>query len=248
MGYMSRSKGSRFVYLDDMGLKWRDDSFDAFFGQDVRGRILFVEGGYELHLVFDTPLANKSQMVISPYAGLRYAALDVMVNYSFHLLEDDVLHNAANLLNGLTQPPPPDGADDQWLDVTLGVIADLPVGRRSNFLLKVDGAGFGLGQSRYGNAAAIWRFQLWRSWLVGAGYRAARATTEPGGGNDLRLGLDLQFNHRFRRAISYEGVPQLSGHTFRWTEKSVDQANSLISSTPDRDMSRYWISMSLSSD
>lgn len=188
MGYVTYTRGNRFYYFDALGFKFRDRAFDTFYNQDLAASVVFLELGYGGHFPFRI---GSSPVVVSPYVGARYAALKVHVRYTQNPLQGDPVFNAQLLAAGLTTPPP-SGASDSWIDPALGVFVDAPLGRRTNFLLKLDAAGFGLRNDRYLNALVGFRYHFSPHWSVGAGYRAAKADTYPEHGNDLLLKLKLQ--------------------------------------------------------
>ncbi len=187
MGYVTYTRGNRFYYLDALGFKFRNRAFDTFYNQDLAASAVFLELGYGGHFRFNI---GTNQVVVSPYVGARYAELKVRVRYQQNPLQGDPVFNAQLIAAGLTTPPP-SGADDSWVDPTLGFFVDAPLGRKTIFLLKLDAAGFGIRNDRYLNALAVFRYHFSPHWSVGAGYRAAKADTYPGHGNDLLLKLNL---------------------------------------------------------
>jgi hypothetical protein len=178
MGYLRWTRGVHFIYVEGIGLSWRDTQFEPFYNQDVEGELAFAELGYGRHHRIELPYLANGRILLSPYAGLRYASLDIRIHRSQSLTEP---------LIGLLAEPPPDRAGGRWLDPAVGVIADAPLSARWSYVIKLDGAGFGLNESRYWNAAAVLRYRVGERWTLAGGYRAVSASTQSGGGSDLTL-------------------------------------------------------------
>lgn len=191
MGYLSWTKGRHFLYAEGLGISWRDRSFDPFYGQDVAGELAFVEVGYGHHFIFNAGSKGGAQIIVSPYAGVRYASLEIKVNYTTTLLSPGTLQNPDLVIEGLLSPPP-DGAHDQWLDPALGVMIDAPLFGRLRSITKLDGAGFGLGPDRYWNITSGLLYRLTAHWAIGLGYRYSDVKTKPENGNDLTFDATLR--------------------------------------------------------
>lgn len=184
MGYLRWTFGRQFVYFEGIDASWEDESFESFFRQDVDSSITFLEAGYGHEFRLESTVLPRGHLWLSPYVGVRYASLDVMIG-----LVDPIqtfLQNPAAALLALQQRVPME-VNEEIVDAALGLFVDLPLSKRLSFLLKLDGAGFDLDQSRYWNAAGTFGYDFSQRWSILAGYRIARIEAEAGSGNELNL-------------------------------------------------------------
>lgn len=169
MGYARRVQGPHMLYAEGLGFDFEDRSLEQFNDLPTRAQALFVELGYGYRFEQASALPNGGIITLTPYVGLRHASLDIAADVPFPFA--DV------------------AADEQWLDPVLGLLVEGPIRGRLAYVLKLDGAGFGLGQDHYSSGAlyAVYRFE--KSWMLGGGYRISRFNADPGGDNDLTLRL-----------------------------------------------------------
>lgn len=184
MGYLRWTFGRQFVYFEGVDAHFKDDSFDSFFRQDVDSEIVFLEAGYGLDLRLDAAFLPLGHFWVSPYIGVRYASLDVSIE-----LVDPIqtfLENPEAALLALQEGVPMD-VSEEIVDPALGLFVDVPLSEGFSVLVKLDGAGFGLDQSRYWNGSGTLRYAFSKQWSILAGYRLSRIEAEAGDGNELNL-------------------------------------------------------------
>ncbi|MGQ0698871.1 MAG: hypothetical protein ACT4PZ_11595 [Panacagrimonas sp.] len=167
MGYIRRIDGPHMIYLEGLGIRFDDDNLDIFRDLPVAAEIVFAEAGYGRRFALASALPNGGDITVTPYIGVRYAKLDVLVKAGRLELS----------------------ADEEWIDPALGLLVEGPVKSGFEYALKLDGAGFGVGKSRYTSGALYLGYRFNRQWFLGAGYRMARFNAEPGGPNDLEMDL-----------------------------------------------------------
>lgn len=169
MGYARRVQGPHMLYAEGLGFDFEDRSLEQFNDLPTRAQALFVELGYGYRFEQASALPNGGVITLTPYVGLRHASLDVAADVPFPFA--DV------------------AADEQWLDPVLGLLVEGPIRGRFSYVLKLDGAGFGLGQDHYSSGALYAVYRFGDAWMLGGGYRISRFNADPGGDNDLTLRL-----------------------------------------------------------
>jgi hypothetical protein len=167
MGYLQYRHGRHFVYLEGLGLRFKDERFAPFFDQSVRAQVSLVELGYGRLYRVDRLGPLPGPVHVSPYIGLRHATLDVRID----------------------NPQQSTVADESWIDPALGLIVEIPLHGSWDSIVKLDAAGLGVGRDHYWNAIGMLRYTVDAHWSLAAGYRIARFDAEPGGGNDLDMSL-----------------------------------------------------------
>jgi hypothetical protein len=180
MGYLQYRHGRHFLYVEGLGLRFKDERFAPFFDQSVRAQVSLVELGYGRRYRVELLDPLPGTIHVSPYIGLRHAALDVRID----------------------NPEQSTAADESWIDPALGMIVEIPLRGSWDAVVKLDAAGFGLGRDHYWNAIGMLRYTVDARWSLAGGYRIARFDAEPGGGNDLDLslrgsGFKLGLTYRF---------------------------------------------------
>ena len=167
MGYVRWTHERTFLYAEGLGLDFKDKSFAAFFNQNVHAKVVLAEAGIGRHFRWDVTFPTKGALQLSPYVGGRYTWLNV---------------EASNPLQSLE-------ADDNWLDLAVGVLAEAPLYGRLCYIVKADAAGFGLNRDLYWNVVAGVQYPFTPSFTGIAAYRISRFDADQGGGNDLDLNL-----------------------------------------------------------
>lgn len=165
MGYLRATRGSGFFYLEGMGMRFSDPTAEPLFNQSVDAQVILTEIGYGRH--YGVSVHKRQYLQVQPYVGVRYAELEAEIGNPRQSLD----------------------AEESWLDPVLGVITTVPLRPSLSVVIKVDGAGLGLGRDNYWNAAGLLQWQWGIGWSVAAGYRVARFDADPGGGNDLEMDL-----------------------------------------------------------
>lgn len=168
MGYAQRDVGPHVIYLEGLGFSFEDRSLDQFRDLPVRAEAIFVEAGYGYRVPMASALPNGGEIVLMPYAGLRYASFDATVELP--LRREMAL-------------------GDKWIDPVLGILVEGPIRGRMAYAIKLDGAGFGLGRSRYASGALYLTCDLADRWMLGAGYRLSRFQTDTDEDDSLRMKL-----------------------------------------------------------
>ncbi|MFA5525101.1 MAG: hypothetical protein WDA24_12145 [Tissierellales bacterium] len=166
MGYLRYGNDRQFFYAEGIGIRFRDREFKPFFNQAVDARVLMGELGYGRHYTLELPTAREVRF--SPYIGLRHTRIDVEISSHDARLK----------------------ADESWLDLAMGVIAEGPLRGKLSWAVKLDGAGFNIDKARYYNLVAGFQYPVTKRSTLVAGYRWTRFRAEPGGGNDLELELN----------------------------------------------------------
>ncbi|MET0987717.1 MAG: hypothetical protein ABW034_20160 [Steroidobacteraceae bacterium] len=167
MGYVRWTHERTFLYAEGLGLDFKDKSFAAFFNQSVRSKVVLAEAGVGRHYRRDVTFPAKGTLQLSPYVGGRYTWLNVEASNPLQTLE----------------------ADDNWVDLAVGVMAEAPLYGRLSYVMKADAAGFGLSRDRYWNVIAGVQYPFTPSFVGIAAYRISRFDADQGGGNDLDLNL-----------------------------------------------------------
>jgi opacity protein-like surface antigen len=167
MGYLQWSNERHFFYLEGIGIQFADRKFQPLFNQSVKAEVLFSEIGYGRRYPIDSLFSTRSRMRLSPYIGVRHIRADARVD---------------SPLLGLD-------ADERWLVPAVGVIVEAPLTQRLGWMMKLDGAGFGIDHNRYWSGLAGLTFSATDSLALAATYRIARFHAQPGSGNDLDLHL-----------------------------------------------------------
>lgn len=165
MGYLRATREAQFLYIESVGMRFRDPDSEPFFNQNVKSQVLLTEIGYGRH--YSLKGVGRESLKFQPYIGIRYAELEAEIRSP-----QQSLH-----------------ADENWLDPVLGIITTLPIRNSLALVVKTDAAGFGLGRDRYWNVVGLLQWH-WNSRVsFAAGYRMARFDADPGGSNDLQMDL-----------------------------------------------------------
>lgn len=167
MGYLRWTRDRNFLHAEGLGLQFSDRRFEPFFNLDVDATVVFAELGAGRHFYMDVSFPASGQLQISPYAGVRHVRLKVEASDPRQSLQ----------------------ADDNWFDLTLGLILQAPLTQRLSYLAKLDAAGFDLDRDWYWSAQFGFNYDFGSALSGVVGYRVTRFDADAGGGNDLNLQL-----------------------------------------------------------
>lgn len=188
MGYLRWNRDRHFVYFEGVGASWRDTNFDSFLGQNVDSEIIFLEAGYGQYFRLDWALMPQNELRLSPYIGVRYASMDVDIQFDRPI--EGFLEDPGAVFEALQEGVPQD-VSEEAIDLALGLFTDMPLTRSLSLQLKLDAAGFGLGRTRYWNGAAAFGYSFGSHWQAFGGDRSSRIEATAGGDNELNLNWRL---------------------------------------------------------
>jgi hypothetical protein len=164
MGNVRIERKRDFIFAEAIVADYDNKNFRPFFGQALASKIRYFELGAGLHRTWR--IGPNTTVRLSPYAGVQFVHITSFVT--------------GNLLTAT--------ANGSWTSPVIGVIAEVPVSRRLSLVGKLDGAGFGIGDTDYRSLAVLADLRVSKRLSFNAGYRWGKGRYA----SDTGLALDLK--------------------------------------------------------
>ena len=162
MGFARWQKGDYSLSAEIIGLEYKDPAFEPLLMQRVSSDLKFANVG--VGRIFDLNIGNKVG-TITLNAGINYTEINGTIS-------GDVLSQRI---------------DEDWIDLTVGWIAEIALNRNWNLINKTDLAGLEVSDNTLFSSAVIAQRKISDQVLLDVGYRYADAAYPSETGFDLNL-------------------------------------------------------------
>ena len=181
MGFARWQKGDYSLSAEIIGLEYKDAEFEPLLNQRVSSDLKFANVG--VGRIFDINIGDKTGTV-TLNAGVNYTEINGTIS-------GDILSQRI---------------DEEWIDLTVGWMAEISLNRNWKLINKTDLAGLEVSDNTLFSSAVIAQRKISDRVLLDVGYRYADAAYPSETGFDLKLeghgpllGISFMFGSKLRK-------------------------------------------------